>query len=63
MPIDSTSGYTRLRAELQTLQAASVPNLRDIDRIIDALEQLQLKIKGEHSNRKKSGLSGNNPLD
>ena len=63
MPIDSTSGYTRLRAELQTLQAASVPNLRDIDRVIDALEQLQLKIKGEHSNRKKSGLSGNNPLD
>ena len=63
MPSDSTSEYTRLRAELETLQAASVPNLRDIDRIIDALEQLQLKIKGEHSNRKKSGLSGNNPLD
>ena len=63
MPIDSTSEYTRLRAELQTLQAANVPNQRDIDRVIDALEQLQLKIKGEHSNRKKSGLSGNNPIE
>ena len=63
MPIDSTSEYTRLRAELQMLQAANVPNQRDIDRVIDALEQLQLKIKGEHSNRKKSGLSGNNPIE
>jgi len=63
MPIDSTSEYTRLRAELQMLQAASVPNQRDIDRVIDALEQLQLKIKGEHSNREKSSLSGNNPLE
>ena len=63
MPSDSTSEYTRLRAELQMLQAANVPNQRDIDRVIDALEQLQLKIKGEHSNRKKSGLSGNNPIE
>ena len=63
MPIDSTSEYTRLRAELQMLQAVNVPNQRDIDRVIDALEQLQLKIKGEHSNRKKSGLSGNNPIE
>ena len=63
MMINSTSEYTRLRAELQILQSASVPNQRDIDHVIDALEKLQLKIKGEHSNRGESGLSENNPLD
>ena len=63
MTSNSISEYTRLRAKLQTLQAANVPNQRDIERVIDELEQLQLKIKVEHGNKGKSGLAGNNPID
>jgi hypothetical protein len=55
MKPDLESGYARLRAQLQALQAAPVKDFAKIDQTIDELEKLQLAIKGEH------GLKGNNP--
>jgi cellobiose-specific phosphotransferase system component IIA len=49
------SGYARLRAQLQALQAAPDKDFEKIDQLIDELEKIQLAIKAEH------GLKGNNP--
>lgn len=49
------SDYASLRTQLEALQAAPDKDFAKIDALIDALEKLQLAIKGEH------GLKGNNP--
>lgn len=54
--IDSTPEYVGLRETLQRLQAATVPDESAIDRVIDELEQVQLRIKNEQT-----GIKGNNP--
>jgi hypothetical protein len=56
MKIDSTPEYVGLRQTLQRLQAAPVPDQSAIDRVIDELEQVQLRIKNEQT-----GIQGNNP--
>lgn len=53
---DSTPEYVGLRETLVRLQAASAPNQSSIDRVIDELEQVQLRIKAEQT-----GINGNNP--
>ncbi|MES2508966.1 MAG: hypothetical protein V4625_03510 [Pseudomonadota bacterium] len=53
---DSTPEYTGLRQTLVRLQAAPVPDQSAIDRVIDELEQVQLRIKNEQT-----GVRGNNP--
>jgi hypothetical protein len=55
MTHDAIPDYLRLREKLKALQAAPVPDMAEIDRVIDELEAVQLQIKGEH------GLHGNNP--
>jgi hypothetical protein len=55
MKPDLESGYARLRAQLEVLQAAPDKDFAKIDQLIDELEKLQLAIKAEH------GLKGNNP--
>ena len=47
--------YDRMRADLQALQAQPVKDLPAIDRLVDELEQLQLRVKAE------LGIRGNNP--
>jgi hypothetical protein len=54
--VDSTPEYLGLRETLQRLQAAPVPDEGTIDRVIDELEQVQLRIKNEQT-----GIQGNNP--
>lgn len=54
--VDSTPEYIGLRETLQRLQAALVPDQGAIDRVIDELEQVQLRIKNEQT-----GIKGNNP--
>jgi hypothetical protein len=54
--IDSTPEYIGLRETLQRLQSATVPDQGAIDRVIDELEQVQLRIKNEQT-----GIKGNNP--
>lgn len=56
MKTDSTPEYAGLRETLQRLQAAPVPDQAAIDRVIDELEQVQLRIKNE-----RTGIKGNNP--
>ena len=53
---DSTPEYVGLRETLQRLQAAPAPDQAAIDRVIDELEQVQLRIKNEQT-----GIKGNNP--
>ncbi len=54
--LDTLRGrYDRMRADLQALQAQPVKDLPAIDRLVDALEQLQLRVKAE------LGIRGNNP--
>ena len=53
---DSTPEYVGLRETLQRLQSAFVPDQSSIDRVIDELEQVQLRIKNEQT-----GIKGNNP--
>ena len=53
---DSTPEYQGLRETLQRLQSATVPDAAAIDRVIDELEQVQLRIKHEQT-----GIIGNNP--
>ena len=55
---DSTNEYSRLREMLQRLQSAPKPDHPTISRIIDELEQVQLRIKNEQM-----GIKGNNPLE
>ena len=54
--IDSTPEYVGLRETLQRLQSAPAPDQAAIDRVIDELEQVQLRIKNEQT-----GIKGNNP--
>ena len=54
--IDSTPEYQGLRETLQRLQSATVLDAASIDRVIDELEQVQLRIKHEQT-----GIIGNNP--
>ena len=54
--IDSTPEYEGLREKLQRLQSATVPDAAAISRVIDELEQVQLRIKHEQT-----GIIGNNP--
>ena len=54
--IDSTHEYQGLRETLQRLQSATVLDAASIDRVIDELEQVQLRIKHEQT-----GIIGNNP--
>jgi hypothetical protein len=56
MTPDSTPEYRGLRETLQRLMAAPVPDGAAIDRVIDELEQVQLRIKNEQT-----GIKGNNP--
>ncbi len=56
MKPDSTPEYVGLRETLQRLKAAPVPDQSAIDRVIDELEQVQLRIKNEQT-----GIKGNNP--
>jgi hypothetical protein len=56
MNADSTPEYVGLRETLQRLKAAPVPDQAAIDRVIDELEQVQLRIKNEQT-----GIKGNNP--
>ncbi|MES2415960.1 MAG: hypothetical protein V4614_19360 [Pseudomonadota bacterium] len=56
MTADSVSEYAGLRQTLQRLQAAPVRDQGAIDRVIDELEQMQLRIKHEQT-----GIKGNNP--
>lgn len=56
MKPDSTPEYAGLRETLQRLKAAPVPDQAAIDRVIDELEQVQLRIKNEQM-----GIKGNNP--
>lgn len=53
---DSTPEYIGLRATLQRLKSAPVPDQAAIDRVIDELGQVQLRIKNEQT-----GIKGNNP--
>lgn len=53
---DSTPEYEALRAKLQALQAAVVQDPQAIDRVINELEAVQLRIKNEQT-----GIIGNNP--
>ena len=53
---DSTPDYVRLRGLLVQLQSAPVPDYPAIDRVIDELEQVQLRVKNEQT-----GIKGNNP--
>ena len=53
---DATPEYIGLRETLQRLQAAPVPDQVAIDRVIDELEQVQLRVKNEQT-----GILGNNP--
>ena len=53
---DSTPEYVGLRETLQRLQSAPVPDQAAIDRVIDELEQVQLRVKNEQT-----GVKGNNP--
>ena len=55
-PHDSTPEYVGLRETLERLQSAPVPNQGSIDRVIDELEQVQLRVKNEQT-----GIKGNNP--
>ena len=55
MKSDLESDYGHLREELARLMAEPVQDLPRIDWIIDELERLQLRLKGEH------GIQGNNP--
>ena len=52
---DSTPEYSRLRDTLQRLQSAPIPDKQAISKVIDDLEQLQLRIKTEQT-----GIKGNN---
>ena len=54
--IDSTPEYQGLRETLQRLQSATVLDAASISRVIDELEQVQLRIKHEQT-----GIIGNNP--
>jgi hypothetical protein len=53
--MDSSAEYERLRNELQQLNAAAIPDLPAIDKVIRELERIQRQIKAEH------GHKGNNP--
>ena len=53
---DSTPEYVGLRQTLQRLQSAPIPDKAAIDRVIDELEQVQLRVKNEQT-----GIKGNNP--
>ena len=53
---DSTPEYIGLRQTLQRLQSAPIPDKAAIDRVIDELEQVQLRVKNEQT-----GIKGNNP--
>ena len=54
--IDSTPEYQGLRETLQRLHSATVPDAAAIDRVIDELDQVQLRITHEQT-----GIIGNNP--
>jgi hypothetical protein len=54
--VDSTPEYIGLRETLQRLESAPFPDQGAIDRVIDELEQVQLRIKNEQT-----GIKGNNP--
>ena len=57
MSIEDTSPeYVGLRETLQRLQSAPAPDQAAIDRVIDELEQVQLRVKHEQT-----GIQGNNP--
>lgn len=47
--------YDHMRAELEALMAEPVRDMRRIDRLVDALEQVQLEVKAA------LGIMGNNP--
>ena len=54
--IDLKAEYFKLRDLLQRLHLAPVPDEAAISRVIDALEQIQLRVKYEQT-----GILGNNP--
>ncbi len=47
--------YDQMRAELEALMAQPVRQMRRIDRLVDALERVQLELKAA------LGMQGNNP--
>ena len=49
------SDYDDLRARLETLLAQPEKDMAEVDRLVDALERIQLDIKSE------LGIQGNNP--
>ena len=52
---DLQTEYGHLRDKLERLMAEAVKDFPAIDQLVDRLESIQLRIKGEH------GMKGNNP--
>ena len=52
---DLQTEYGHLRDKLERLMAEAVKDFPAIDQLVDRLESIQLRIKGEH------GIKGNNP--
>ncbi|MES2979071.1 MAG: hypothetical protein V4731_11655 [Pseudomonadota bacterium] len=47
--------YDEMRAKLETLLAQPVKDMAEVDRLVDGLEKVQLRIKAQ------LGIQGNNP--